>query len=91
MNDAKRNPAFHNHTKCHFYIYVVQLQGGILLMRALGFSSYTDRQGARRHILNGGRQVSDEDIRDLKRYRFVDKCIDCFMSGCPVLTGWLVG
>ena len=51
------------------YVPCSQPQGGRSLIRALGFSSYTDKQGAVKHILNGGRLLSDEDIDTLKQYR----------------------
>ena len=59
----------HNH-QC-LSTLIAEPQGGRSLIRALGFSSFTDKKGALKHILNGGRQLSDEDINTLKRYRLV--------------------
>ena len=63
------HPLSHNH-QCIFNI-TYEPQGGRSLIRALGFSSFTDKKGALKHILNGGRQLSDEDVNTLKRYRLV--------------------
>ena len=54
-----------------FSTLLAEPQGGRSLIRALGFSSFTDKKGALKHILNGGRQLSDEDVNALKRYRLV--------------------